>query len=114
MAKKQGRRYEETYKREAVRFLEETGKPVRTVAEELQVSESALARWRRQYGTGEAAGEALTPPLASGAVAGIARAVAIPEHEQTVFDCSRTEPRHPRETKGADYKLNKAASESCC
>jgi len=61
MAKKQGRRYEETYKREAVRFLEETGKPVRTVAEELQVSESALARWRRQYGTGEAAGEALTP-----------------------------------------------------
>jgi len=45
---------------------------------------------------------------------GIARAVPIPEAEQTVFDCARTEPRHPRETKGADYRLNRPATGSCC
>lgn len=65
MAKKQGRRYEEEYKREAVRFLEETGKPLRAVAEELQVSESALARWRTQFGTGEAVGTGVTPSEAA-------------------------------------------------
>ncbi|MAG31898.1 MAG: methyltransferase [Deltaproteobacteria bacterium] len=45
---------------------------------------------------------------------GIDPGVAIPEEEQTVYDCSRTKPRHPRETKGADYRLNKPASDSCC
>jgi arsenite methyltransferase len=45
---------------------------------------------------------------------GIEAAAKIPEEEQTVFDCSRTAPRHPRETKGADYRLNKPASDSCC
>ena len=45
---------------------------------------------------------------------GIARAVPIPKAEQTVFDCARTEPRHPRETKGADYRLNRPATGSCC
>jgi SAM-dependent methyltransferase len=38
----------------------------------------------------------------------------VPESERAVFDCSRTEPRHPRETKGADYRVHKPASESCC
>ncbi len=46
------RKFDEQYKREAVRFLEETGRPLRAVAAELQVSEQALARWRKQYGTG--------------------------------------------------------------
>lgn len=45
---------------------------------------------------------------------GIEPAARIPEEDQSSFDCSRTEPRHPRETKGADYRLNKPASESCC
>jgi SAM-dependent methyltransferase len=45
---------------------------------------------------------------------GIAPRTPIAEDEQTVFDCSRTEPRHPRETKGADYRLSRPASESCC
>ena len=45
---------------------------------------------------------------------GIEPAVAIPEDEQQEFDCARTEPRHPRETKGAEYKVNQPASESCC
>jgi transposase len=46
------RRFDEPFKREAVRFLEETGRPLREVAEELQVSDGALWRWRKQYGTG--------------------------------------------------------------
>jgi transposase len=57
------RKFDEQYKREAVRFLEETGRPLRAVAEELQVSEGALWRWRKQYGTG--AGEVLSPSEAT-------------------------------------------------
>jgi len=38
----------------------------------------------------------------------------IPEAERPSFDCARTEPRHPRETKGADYRATKPAGESCC
>lgn len=52
------RRFDEQYKREAVRFLEETGRPLREVAEELKVSEQALWRWRKKYGSG--AGEPLS------------------------------------------------------
>ena len=57
------RRYDEQYKREAVRFLEETGRPVREVAEELQVAEGTLWRWRKQYGTGTQ--EVLSPSEAA-------------------------------------------------
>src|SRR5205814_96100 len=53
------RKFDEQYKREAVRFLEETGRPLREVAAELKVSEQALWRWRQKYGTGER--EQLTP-----------------------------------------------------
>ena len=45
---------------------------------------------------------------------GIEPAVAIPADEQQEFDCSRTEPRHPRETKGADYTVSRPADDSCC
>ena len=34
--------------------------------------------------------------------------------ERAAFDCHRTEPRHPRETKGDDHRLDKPASDSCC
>jgi SAM-dependent methyltransferase len=47
-------------------------------------------------------------------VIGIERTSAIPEEEQSIFDCDRTEPRHPRETKGADHRLNRPALDSCC
>lgn len=57
------RSYDEQYKREAVRFLEETGRPLREVAAELKVSEGTLWRWRKQYGAG--AGEALSPSEAA-------------------------------------------------
>ena len=58
------RRYDEQFKREAVRFLEETGRPVREVAEELKIGEGMLHRWRQKYGTG-AGGESLTPSEAA-------------------------------------------------
>ncbi len=48
------RRFDEQFKREAVRFLEETGRPLREVAEELKLSEGVLGRWRQKYGTGTA------------------------------------------------------------
>ena len=57
------RKFDEQYKREAVRFLEETGRPLSEVAAELKVSEGSLWRWRRQYGTG--AGEVLSPSEAA-------------------------------------------------
>jgi transposase len=57
------RKFTEEYKREAVRFLEETGRPVREVAEELKVSEQALSRWRRKFGDGT--GESLSPSEAA-------------------------------------------------
>jgi transposase len=49
------RRYTVEYKREAVRFLEETGRPLREVATELKVPEGVLWRWRKLYATGAGA-----------------------------------------------------------
>jgi len=40
--------------------------------------------------------------------------VAIPPDERAPFDCSRTAPRHPRESKGADYTATTEAAEVCC
>lgn len=57
------RKFEEGFKREAVRFLEETGRSLREVAEELQVSQQALGKWRKKYGTGT--GEPLSPSEAA-------------------------------------------------
>jgi len=39
--------------------------------------------------------------------------IPIPEGERKLFDCSRTTPRHPRETKGEAYDATTEAS-SCC
>jgi transposase len=57
------RKFDEPYRREAVRFLEETGRPLVEVARELGVSDQALSRWRQKYGTG--AGEVLRPTEAA-------------------------------------------------
>lgn len=64
MGKARGK-FDEQYKREAVRFLEETGRPLRAVAEELKVSQGTLWRWRKRYGTGAGAGEPLSPSEAA-------------------------------------------------
>jgi transposase len=58
-----GRKFDEAYQREAVRFLEETGRPLREVAKELGISEQALSRWRQKYGDGT--GETLSPSEAA-------------------------------------------------
>jgi SAM-dependent methyltransferase len=38
----------------------------------------------------------------------------IPESDRVGFDCSRTAPRHPRETKGLGYDVTTAADGPCC
>ncbi len=38
----------------------------------------------------------------------------IPVEEAASFDCRRKEPRHPRETKGADYKVTEIGEEGAC
>lgn len=52
------RKYDEQFKREAVRFVDETGRSLREVAEELKISEGLLYKWHRKYGT-----EQRTEPL---------------------------------------------------
>jgi len=37
-----------------------------------------------------------------------------PEQEAGPFDCSRTAPRHPRESKGMDYRITTRAADNCC
>jgi SAM-dependent methyltransferase len=50
----------------------------------------------------------------AGETLGIEAATPIPAHEQPVFDCMRSAPRHPRETKGGEYRLEKPAGGACC
>jgi ubiquinone/menaquinone biosynthesis C-methylase UbiE len=40
--------------------------------------------------------------------------VPIPEAERLPYDCTRTVPRHPRETKGLDYDETTEAGDACC
>jgi len=40
---------------------------------------------------------------------------AIPEEQRGAFDCARSEPRAPRESKGQDYRVTRVSSErGCC
>ena len=45
------RSYTEEFKREAVRFMETSGKPVAQVARDLGVKDNNLYRWRGVYGS---------------------------------------------------------------
>ncbi len=49
-------------------------------------------------------------------IIGIEPRIPIPEMERTPFDCERTAPRHPRETKGERYRETREGSDSgsCC
>ena len=38
----------------------------------------------------------------------------VPLETAQPFDCSRTAPRHPRESKGQDYQVTTEAAQSCC
>jgi ubiquinone/menaquinone biosynthesis C-methylase UbiE len=56
-----------------------------------------------------------SPPYAAETI-GIPPRVAIPAPERTSFDCTRTAPRHPRETKGSAYRETRGpcADGGCC
>ncbi len=53
------------------------------------------------------------PPY-SGHLIPVPPRVEVPEGEQKAFDCGRTAPRHPRETKGAGYDETSEGSGGCC
>jgi transposase len=56
MAQKQ-RKYTEEFRREAVRLMETSGKPIAQIARDLDVNDSVLYRWRDVYGqTGQQPG----------------------------------------------------------
>ena len=50
----------------------------------------------------------------AGQTLGIEPSTPIPEREQPIFDCHRSESRHPRETKGGGYRQNEPPSGACC
>jgi ubiquinone/menaquinone biosynthesis C-methylase UbiE len=45
---------------------------------------------------------------------GIEPRCALPREERVAFDCARHEPRHPRETKGQDYRVTRSNRDSGC
>ena len=48
------KRYTEDFKREAVRLMESSGKPIAEIARDLGINDNNLYRWRGQYGSIEA------------------------------------------------------------
>ncbi|HME69242.1 MAG TPA: methyltransferase domain-containing protein [Myxococcota bacterium] len=58
----------------------------------------------------------LTSALYAGETIGVSPRAMIPEPERTVFDCSHTAPRGPRETKGLEYReiREPCAGGNCC
>ncbi len=44
------RKYTEEFKREAVRLMESTGKPIAELARDLGINDNNLYRWRNVYG----------------------------------------------------------------
>lgn len=55
MSRKKRRQFTPEFRREMVRLLEESGRPVREVTEEFDLPKNALWRWRQKYGRAEAA-----------------------------------------------------------
>src|SRR6187549_420796 len=87
-AARQSRRYDESFKLDAVRLRQQTGRSRAQVARDLGVSDVTLAAWETRYGTGAAgavAGSAATPAGPGGlsavaALAEVARLRAELEH----------------------------------
>lgn len=50
MARGNGKRYDETFKIEAVKYIRENHKPVAQVAREMGVNENTLHGWIKKYG----------------------------------------------------------------
>jgi transposase len=49
-SKQTRRRYDDTFKQEAVRTLVKSGRPVTSVAEELGIEQSNLHKWNKRFG----------------------------------------------------------------
>lgn len=71
-AARTGKRYDETFKLDAVRLRQQAGRPRAQVARDLGVSEVSLAAWEARYGTegaaampGSAATKASAGPLSA-------------------------------------------------
>ena len=47
------KRHTEDFKREAVRLMESSGKPIAEIARDLGINDNNLYRWRGQYGSQE-------------------------------------------------------------
>ena len=45
------RKYTEDFKREAVRLMETSGRPIAEIARDLGINDNNLYRWRGQYGS---------------------------------------------------------------
>ncbi len=56
----------------------------------------------------------LTSAPYTGQIVPVPPRLEIPAPERRPFDCSRTAPRHPRETKGEDYAVTGGAAGACC
>jgi transposase len=83
-AARTGKRYDESFKLDAVRLRQQAGRPRAQVARDLGVSEVSLAAWEARYGTEGAAAMATTasagPLGAVAALAEVARLKAELEH----------------------------------
>jgi transposase len=64
------RRYTEAFKREAVRLMETSGKPIAQIARDLGVNDNNLYRWRERYGRQQ-------QPSANGGPASVAELEAV-------------------------------------
>lgn len=51
-SKQTRKRYDDTFKQDAVRILVQSGRPVTSVAEELGIEQSNLHKWNKRFGTG--------------------------------------------------------------
>lgn len=74
--RKPRKRYDETFKRQAVDLLAEGGRTQQTLAKELGVSSAALGQWRGRYGVGAAevrADRSEADPVAAAAAAELAQ-----------------------------------------
>ena len=77
-AARQSRRYDESFKLDAVRLRQQTGRPRAQVARDLGVSDVTLAAWETRYGT-EAAGAVPRSAATKAGAGGLSAVAALAE-----------------------------------
>lgn len=82
-----GKQYTREFKQEAVGLIENSGKSVLELAGQLGVNESALYRWRRQYGTARdsQAVDELKPEEAAAELKRVRRELEIVKQERDIL-----------------------------